>query len=101
MGLRDLERGLERSVEGTFARLFRSGLKPVEIGRRLVRDLDDGRTVDVHGRSITPNDITVSLSPADFDRFADIRESLSRELAETAREPARNEIGRAPCRERV
>ncbi len=91
MGLRDLERGLERSVEGTFARVFRSGLKPVEIGRRLVRELDDNRTVDVHGRTISPNHVTVALSQPDFDRFADIRESLTRELAETVREHARTE----------
>lgn len=91
MGLRDLERGLERSVEGAFTRMFRSGVKPVEIGRRLVRELDDNRTVDVAGRTICPNHVTVALSATDHERFADIHDSLVRELCETVREHAREE----------
>ncbi len=91
VGLRDLERGLERSVEGVFARVFRSGLKPIEIGRRATRSLDDGRSVDVHGRTVVPNHVTVALSPADQERLADIHDSLVRELSEAIRQHARYE----------
>ena len=47
MGLKGFERRLERAIEGTFARAFKSGLRPVEVGRRLTREMDDNRSVDV------------------------------------------------------
>lgn len=78
-------------MEGAFSRVFRSGLRPVELGRRLVRELDDGRSVDVRGRTIVPNDFVLRLSEADHTEFADIHDSLCHELAETAREHARAE----------
>ncbi len=78
-------------VEGTFARIFRSGIRPVELGRRLVREMDDNRSVDVRGRTVVPNQYTVELSEADLERFAEVIDSLRRELAEAAREHARDE----------
>ena len=59
VGLKGFERRLERMVEGVFARAFRSGLRPIEIGRRLVREIDDNRSVDVRGRTVVPNHFTV------------------------------------------
>jgi hypothetical protein len=91
MGLKGFERRLERAVEGGFARLFRSGLKPVELGRKLTREMDDNRTVDVRGRTVVPNHFTVELSGTDHEAFAEIAETLERELAEAAREHARDE----------
>lgn len=91
MALKGFERRLERMVEGTFARLFRSGIRPVELGRRLVREMDDDRSVDVRGRTLVPNDFTIELNEVDHERFAEVGESLSRELAEAAREHARDE----------
>lgn len=78
-------------VEGTFARIFRSGLRPVELGRRLVREMDDNRSVDVRGRTVVPNQYAIEVSQVDFERFAEVAESLQRELAEAAREHARDE----------
>lgn len=78
-------------MEGTFGRVFRSGLRPVELGRRLVRELDNDRSVDVRGRTVVPNVFAVRLSQTDYDEFADIHGALRRELAETAREHARAE----------
>lgn len=91
MALKGFERRLERMVEGAFGRVFRSGLRPVEIGRRLVREMDDGRSVDVRGRILVPNHFTVELSPEDHQQFAEVHGSLVRELAEAAREHARDE----------
>ena len=65
MGLQGIERGLERMVEGVFSRAFRSSLRPIELGRRLVREMDDHRSVDVKGRTIVPNDFSFGLSPQD------------------------------------
>ena len=62
MGLQQFERRLERMVEGVFARAFRGGLQPVEIGRRLTREMDLRRTIAPRG-TISPNQFTVALSP--------------------------------------
>ena len=91
MGLQGFERRLERLVEGTFNKAFRSGLQPVEIGHRVTRVLDAGRTLGVTGRPVAPNNVGVYLAPADFERFQSFAEALARELAEMAREHAREE----------
>lgn len=91
MGLQGFERRLERMVEGTFARIFRSGLRPVELGRRLVREMDDGRSIDVRGRTIVPNDFTVRLAEEDHERYAEVHDTLCRELADAARDHARDQ----------
>src|SRR6478752_6694324 len=91
VGLQGFERRLERLVEGSFNKAFRSGLQPVEIGHRLARVLDDGRALGVNGRPVAPNNIGVYLAPADFDRFSSFAEALARELAEAARQHARDE----------
>ena len=91
MGLKGFERRVERMVEGVFGTVFKGGIRPVELGRRLVREMDDERTVDVRGRAVVPNHFTIELSSADHDQFADVADTLSRELADAAREHARDE----------
>jgi hypothetical protein len=91
MGLQSFERRLERLVEGTFAKAFRAGLEPVEIGRKIARALDTGRMIGVRGGTVVPNDIVVYLSPSDLERFSQYTEVLQRELADAAREHARDE----------
>ncbi len=78
-------------MEGAFARAFKSGLRPVELGRRLVREMDDNRSVGVRGATVVPNSFTVSLSASDLEQFEGVQDSLSRELAEAAREHAHDE----------
>ncbi len=90
MGLQSIERRLERMVEGVFRR-SRGSIRPIELGRRLVREMDDNRSVDVKGRRIVPNDFTVLLSAPDLASFNDIEDALTTELAEAAREYAREE----------
>jgi hypothetical protein len=90
MGLQQFEERLERLVEGTLAKPFRSNLQPVEIGRRLTREMDLHRRVGVRGL-IAPNAFAVTLSAADVSRFSNFVEALSRELADAAREHARIE----------
>jgi hypothetical protein len=87
MGLQQFERRLERMVEGVFARAFRGGLQPVEIGRRLTREMDLRRTVAPRG-TLTPNEFVVVLSPADRARFASIEDELVEELIAVARDHA-------------
>jgi len=91
MGLQQFERRLERLFEGVFAKAFRSGLEPVELGRRLVRQMDRDRRVGPSGRPVAPNAFSYRLSPADHERFASFEAALCDELAEAAREHARSE----------
>jgi hypothetical protein len=91
MGIRGFERRLERLVEGAFARAFKSGLRPVELGRRLVREMDDNRSVGVRGGTVVPNAFTVALSASDLAQFEGVQDSLTRELGDAAREHARDE----------
>ena len=91
MGIRGFERRLERLVEGAFARAFKSGLRPIELGRRLIREMDDNRSVSVRGGTVVPNSFSVALSTSDLDQFEGVQESLARELADAAREHARDE----------
>jgi hypothetical protein len=91
MGLKRFEQRLERLVEGTFSKAFRSGLQPVEIGRKITRALDDGRTLGVDGVAVVPNRIDVFVSTTDFDRFETFADALTRELVDAARLHARDE----------
>jgi hypothetical protein len=77
-------------VEGVF-RGSRSAIRPIELGRRVVREMDDQRSVDVKGRRVVPNDFVIHLSPRDLAGFDDIQDVLQSELVEAAREYAREE----------
>ena len=88
MGLKRFEERLERLVEGSLTRPFRSSLQPVEIGRRLTREMDLQRRVGPRGQLVATNAFTVTLSPADVERFSSYVDALVRELAEAAREHA-------------
>jgi hypothetical protein len=91
MGLQRFERRLERLVEGTFSKAFRSGgIQPVEIGRRVGREMDAGRTLGVRG-TVAPNRFTIWLSHDDLERFSGFHDALARELADAAREHGRDE----------
>ena len=89
--LRNFEDRLERLVEGIFARASRSGLQPVELGRRLVKEMDASRTLDVRGRTLAPNRFVIRISADDQERFAQVQQSLTQELQATVREHARAE----------
>src|SRR5215510_4190045 len=90
MGVQGFERRLERLVEGAFGKAFRSGLQPVEIARKLLREMDSTRTIGVRG-TVVPNYFLVCLCEEDAIRFDDYADVLERELAEEAREHARDE----------
>jgi hypothetical protein len=77
-------------VEGVFRR-SRTSIRPIELGRRLIREMDDHRSVDVKGQRIVPNDFVVLLSATDHHGFADIEDALRTELVEACREYAREE----------
>lgn len=91
MGLRSVERRLERFVDGAVGRFFRGGVRPVEIGHRIAREMADSRSVGVKGQPVVANHFEVQLAQADRARFVDVEDSLVRELCDSARQTARDE----------
>jgi hypothetical protein len=85
--LREFERRLEGLVEGLFAKTSRSGLQPVELAKRLMREMDNGKVVGLRG-VVAPNRFLFSLSPVDGTRFEQAEQALSAELAQVVRDAA-------------
>ena len=88
--LRSIEQKIEGLFEGLFGRAFRTNVQPVELARKLVKEMDDHRTVSV-SRIYVPNEYTVYLSPSDREQFADYEASLTTELRDYLSEHARRE----------
>lgn len=90
MGLLDsFERGLERAVNGAFAKTFRSGIQPVEIASALRAELDKKSAVISRDRTLAPNSFVVSLAPADADRMSALGPTLLGELTTLVNDHAR------------
>lgn len=78
--LRTIENTIEGLVERTFGRAFRSHLQPVELARKLAREMEQNKTVSV-SQVYVPNEYSVYLSPPDRQRFASFEGSLTAELS--------------------
>lgn len=85
--LHDFERRLGGLVEGLFAKTFRSGVQPIELAKRVVREQDAGKRVGVQ-EVWAPNRFEVSLSPDDFDRYEHAEAALAAELKQVVLENA-------------
>jgi len=88
--LRSIERRIEAIFEGAFGRAFRAHVQPVEIARKLSKEMDEHRTASVT-RVYVPNEYTVYLSPQDRDQFSSYEEALCAELQEYLAEHAQRE----------
>jgi len=88
--LRTIESKLESLFEGVFGRAFRTNVQPVELARKLVKEMDDHRSVSV-SRVYVPNEYTIYLSPGDREQFASFEDSLRDELQDYLAEHARRE----------
>lgn len=86
--LRNLEARLEGLVEGVFSRAFSSEVQPVELARKLAKEMDSHKTASVN-RVYVPNSYTVFLSPNDRERFSGYERSLEQELSGYLLEHAR------------
>jgi len=89
LGLLDsFEKGLERAVNGAFAKTFKSGLQPVEITAALRRELDTKAAVVARDRILVPNKFTVRLSRIDYERMLAIGPTLTDELVQLVQQHA-------------
>ncbi len=81
-----MERQLERTVNGVFARAFRSEVQPLELASALRRAMDDRATMLGRGRTVVPNLFTIELAPQDYERLTEFDEELEDELVAAAQE---------------
>jgi hypothetical protein len=88
--LRSIEQKIEGLFEGLFGRAFRTNVQPVELARKLVKEMDDHRNVSV-SRVYVPNEYTIYLSPGDRTQFENYEEQLKGELSDYLAEHARRE----------
>jgi hypothetical protein len=90
MVLRAIEQKIEALFEGVFGRAFRTNVQPVELARKLSKEMDDHKTVSV-SRVYVPNEYTIYLSASDREQFEGYEDSLRAELEEYLTEHARRE----------
>jgi Protein of unknown function (DUF3662)/FHA domain len=88
--LRTIESKIEGLFEGVFGRAFRTHVQPIELARKLVKEMDDHRNVSVQNVYV-PNEYTVYLSPDDRKQFEGYEDALVAELQEYLAEHARRE----------
>ena len=85
--LHDFERRLGGLVEGLFAKTFRSGLQPIEIAKRVLKEMEARRTVGV-SEVWAPNHFDITISEADAARFERAEIALVAELKQVVRDNA-------------
>ena len=90
MVLRALEQKIEALFEGVFGRAFRAHVQPVELARKLSKEMDDHKSVSV-SRVYVPNEYTIYLAPVDREQFEGYENSLLAELEEYLGEHAKRE----------
>jgi FHA domain-containing protein len=88
--LRTIEQKIEALFEGAFGRAFRRNVQPVELARKLAKEMDDYKMVSV-SQVYAPNEYVVYLSPADRAQFESYEPSLIKELQQYLNEHARRE----------
>ncbi|MEU6234831.1 DUF3662 and FHA domain-containing protein [Kitasatospora sp. NPDC047058] len=86
--LKKFEQRLEGLVNGTFAKVFKSEVQPVEIAGALQRECDNNASIWNRDRTVVPNDFIVELSPHDYERLSPYSGQLGSELAGMVREYA-------------
>ena len=88
--LRNLEAKIEGIVGGAFSSAFKSHVQPVEIARKLAKEMDENKTLSI-SRTYVPNQYFVFLSPADREQFEGYEDGLRKELSDYLLEHARTE----------
>src|SRR5438067_3027727 len=88
--LRNIEHKIEGLFEGVFGRAFRTHVQPVELARKLVKEMEDHRVVSV-SRVYAPNEYSIYLSTSDREQFASYEDSLRSELQDYVAENARRD----------
>ena len=88
--LRQIEQKIESLFEGAFGRAFRRNVQPVELARKLAKEMDDYKMVSV-SQVYAPNEYVVYLSSRDRDQFESYEPALIKELEQYLTEHSRRE----------
>ncbi|MFP5336015.1 MAG: FhaA domain-containing protein [Actinomycetes bacterium] len=92
MGVLDrFERGIERAVNGAFAKAFKAEVQPVELASALRRETDTEAAVVARDRTLVPNAFVIELGPSDHDRVMEWDDTLAEELADAVTDHARQQ----------
>lgn len=89
--MKRFEQRLEGFVNGTFAKVFKSEVQPVEIAGALQRECDNNATIWNRDRTVVPNDFIVELSTPDFERLSPYSVQLGEELAGMVKDYAKQQ----------
>ncbi|TGA83335.1 DUF3662 domain-containing protein, partial [Streptomyces palmae] len=89
--LKRFEQRLEGLVNGTFAKVFKSEVQPVEIAGALQRECDNNATIWNRDRTVVPNDFIVELSTPDYERLSPYSGQLGDELSGMVRDYAKQQ----------
>ncbi|MEV3989729.1 DUF3662 and FHA domain-containing protein [Streptomyces sp. NPDC049837] len=89
--LKRFEQRLEGLVNGTFAKVFKSEVQPVEIAGALQRECDNNASIWNRDRTVVPNDFIVELSAPDYERLSPYSGQLSDELSGLVRDYAKQQ----------
>ncbi|MEU5214857.1 DUF3662 and FHA domain-containing protein [Streptomyces sp. NPDC020807] len=89
--LKRFEQRLEGLVNGTFAKVFKSEVQPVEIAGALQRECDNNAQIWNRERTVVPNDFIVELSTPDYERLSPYSGQLGDELAGLVRDYAKQQ----------
>jgi hypothetical protein len=85
--LSEFERRLEGAIEGLFTKAFRTGLQPVELATRILKEMEANKAIGVRDVWV-PNGYVFYLSQPDRERFSGTEKHLRRELEQVVREGA-------------
>ena len=88
--LRNIESKIEGVVQGAFSRAFKSNVQPVELARKLAKEMEENKSVSI-SRVYVPNEYNVFLSPGDREQFEGYEPALTKELSDYLLEHARKE----------
>jgi len=81
----------QHRVRGVFRSPLKSSIRPIQIGRKLIRSIDSGRTTSADGKSVSPNQFTVILCETDRTALGDLEKALIAELTDAAKQYASDE----------
>jgi len=88
--LKKLEEKIQSLFEGGFGRAFKSPVQPVELARKLVKEMEDNKVISV-SRVYAPNEYSIFLAPEDYEHFEAYEEQLKADLADYLIEHARKD----------
>jgi hypothetical protein len=81
MSLKDIERKLESFFEGLFTKGFKTGVQPIELAKKLIKEMDTHKTISV-GKVYAPNNYKITISMQDIKSLKPFESVLISDLVD-------------------